>query len=232
MVGFNLNVKIYQTVTPISTMELAYGIDAVFDWTRQKSLVENCLRNVKQVLKEIPPELQLVSGSQPGEFGQSTLFAPPNFDVSSIRSNGADPAPYPEADEGRRRIQYEIQKANIYASQLGTRSSFVDKYWNLQEAYNMKIKSDLNSPALGSAGLDSLVMKAAVSNPDIDMNVTAERESIVEDLFNVLKCISQENMEPNGGSFVSVDSVLRGRLSRLLLPTIDPFGGVLRRSTF
>ncbi|KAI9049425.1 hypothetical protein LZ554_006459 [Drepanopeziza brunnea f. sp. 'monogermtubi'] len=203
LVGFNINVRIYQTVTPLSTMELAYGIDEVFDWTRQKSLLDNCLRNVKQVMNEIPPDLQLQPGSQPGEFGETSLYAPSNFNMSDLSSNGIDTSGLPQVFEERRRIQFEIQKANIYLSQLGTRSWFVDKYCNLQEAYNMKINSEMGSPALGSVGLDSLVMKAASSNPEIETNVTAERESIVVDLFMVLGSISQVNMEPNGGSFIN-----------------------------
>jgi hypothetical protein len=201
LVGFNINVRIYQTVTPLSTMELAYGIDEVFDWTRQKSLLDNCLRNVKQVMNEIPPDLQLQPGTQPGEFGEASLYPPSNFNMSDLASNGLDASGMSQVFEERRRIQFEIQKANIYLSQLGTRSYFVDKYCSLQEAY--KVNSEMGSPALGSVGLDSLVMKAVSSNPEVETNLTAERESIVVDLFMVLGSISQVNMEPNGGSFVS-----------------------------
>ncbi|KAK2626211.1 hypothetical protein QTJ16_004473 [Diplocarpon rosae] len=201
LVGFNINVKIFRTVTPLSTMELAYGINEVFDWNRQKNILEECLREVKRVLENIPRELQLQSGSEPGESGQSSLYVPPNFDMSGLRVNGADPSQYPYVSEERRRLQFEIQKANIYASQLGTRSSFVDKYWNLEEAYNsMKTKSEMGSPALSSVGLDGATSH---SDSGVAARVAIEREMIIKDLLEVLGCISQVNMEPNGGSFIN-----------------------------
>ncbi|KAK0114059.1 hypothetical protein ONS96_014905 [Cadophora gregata f. sp. sojae] len=208
--GFNFNVRIYKTVTPLSTMELAYGIDEVFDWSRQKRVLEECLRNVKQVLEVVPQELMLQPGSNPGEFEQSAFqYYPPNTEYPGVRSNGSDANQWSigKPDE-RRRLQFEIQKANIYASQLGTRSSFVDKYCNLFDAYE-KVKNSsgdamqMGSPGVMAIGLDGMLPKQSPTSHYEETNVALERESIVKDLLKVLGCISQVNMEPNGGSFVS-----------------------------
>ncbi|CZT50772.1 uncharacterized protein RSE6_11819 [Rhynchosporium secalis] len=208
--GFNINVRIYKTVTPLSTMELAYGIDEVFDWNRQKRVLEECLRNVKQVLEVVPQELMLLPGSSSGDFQHSIFqYYPPNADYPGIRSNGGDGNQWPiEKTEERRRLQFEIQKANIHGSQLGTRSSFVDKYCNLFDAYE-KVKSSsgeslqLGSPGVMAVGLDGMLPKQSITSHYDETNVAQERESIVKDLLKVLSCINQVNMEPNGGSFIN-----------------------------
>ena len=217
LTGFNLGIKIYSTLTPLATMEMANGIDEVFDWNRQKRVLEECLRAVKRVLDIIPRELMLQPGTQPGEFDSSGYqYYPPTSDFSGARSNGDREW---QESSARRRLQYEIQKANIYASQLGTRSYIVEKYGNLQDAYDqIKVKSGgdstLSSPGLMASGLDGMLFKPspAGSFDSIETNVPSERENIVKDLLRVLGSISQVNMEPNGGSFVS-SPIPRKRLS-------------------
>lgn len=211
--GFNLGCQIYSTVTPLATLELAYGIDEIFDWNRQKRVLEECLRSVKKVLDNAPPELRLQPGSKPGEFDHSQYY-PPVTEYSDLRTNGSGltdwPQGTPEAAIARRQLQYEIQKANIYASQLGTRSYIVEKYWNLQEAFEQREAgsadgSTLNSPGLMASGLDGIIPKTSpTSNYDgIETNIADEREDVVKDLLHVLRSISQINMEPNGGSFIN-----------------------------
>lgn len=193
-------------------MDLAYGIDEVFDLNRQKRALEDCLRQVKRVLDGAPRELLLTPGSQPGEFeGQNDrTYFPPILDYlanspiqRSIELHG----------DARRYLQYEIQKANIYASQLGTRSYMVEKYWNIVDAYEARIKhregsatspSNQSSPGVIASGLDGL-LRGTSGNGGYDVvesHMSAERENIVKDLLRVLGSISQVNMEPNGGSFV------------------------------
>src|SRR5277367_2723602 len=52
--GFNLNIQIYMTCTPLNTMEIAYGIDEIFDWNRQKRVLEKCLQAAKHALDSAP----------------------------------------------------------------------------------------------------------------------------------------------------------------------------------
>ncbi|KAL3423309.1 hypothetical protein PVAG01_05056 [Phlyctema vagabunda] len=209
LTGFNLGIQIYMTQTPLATMEMAYGIDEVFDWHRQKRVLGECLNAVKRILDMAPRELMLQPGSQPGEMAFERQYFPPMPDNPGMRSNKYQQFPQQENPDARRQLQYEIQKANIYVSQLGTRSYIVEKYWALQDAYN-QIKasqgglSGQNSPGLMASGLDGMFPKGSLGNSDqFEAIVVNERENIVTDLLKVLASISQVNMEPNGGSFIN-----------------------------
>lgn len=204
--GFNMGVRIYMTCTPLATMEVAYGIDQVFDYQRQRRVLSQCLSAAKNSLQQLPEELQLESG----EFGQRDgAYYPPLEAIPGVRANALEGQSWNEATaDERKKIQYNIQKANIYASQLATRSYIVEKYWNLQDAFEqLKVKAGtsedlkLGSPGLMASGLDGILPQSAMEE-SIDANVTNERESIVKDLLKALSSISQINMEPNGGSFV------------------------------
>lgn len=207
--GFNLNIRIYLATTPLSTMELAYGIDEVFDWVRQKRVLEECLRNCKHALDQAPRELLLLPGSAPGEFPNANQqYFPPTAEYPGLRTNGEKAADWQTTQpENRRQLQYEIQKANIYASQLGTRSYIVEKYCNLQEVHEKMTTTDggesqLSSPGVLARGLDGMLPKTSTTGSDIETNISDEKDNIVKDLLRVLSSISQVNMEPNGGSFV------------------------------
>lgn len=213
LAGFNLGAKVYRTLTTLNTMETAYGIDSVFDFQRQKRVLGECLGAVKHVLDGAPKELVLQIGTQAGEISPAPdrNYFPPIPDFNGVRTNGGDMAAWPQVDQdaqtiARRKLQYEIQKANIYASLLGTRSYVVEKYWNLQDAYNnIKDEAKIGSPGIMASGLDGMLPKSSTSGFDsIELNVVNERENIVKDLLVVLGSISQVNMEPNGGSFVSL----------------------------
>jgi hypothetical protein len=219
LAGFNLGCKIYSTLTPLATMEMAYGIDEVFNWARQKRVLGECLRAAKRVLNDAPRELLLQPGAKAGEFEEAErppYYQPMMPDYPGIRSNGNHDqySPATGSPEARRLLQYEIQKANIYASQLGSRSYIVEKYLNLQEAYDqLKAESGgasaLSSPGMIASGLDGIIPKTPpTSNYDgFEENIAQERENIVKDLLKVLASISQVNMEPNGGSFVRLPSM-------------------------
>jgi len=105
-------------------------------------------------------------------------------------------------------MQYEIQKANIYASSLATRSYIVEKYLNTSEIRSKRGMQQGNSlpasPGLTGAGLDRLLGPAPTNQPDLmEQEMADERELIVKDLLVVLSSIDKVNMEPNADSFVS-----------------------------
>jgi hypothetical protein len=225
LTGFNMGIQIYQTLTPIATMEMAYGVDQVFDWNRQKRILEDALRSVKNVLLSAPRELLLQPSTQSGQYELADRqYYPPMTDFPGVRANGNDMLQWADAP-ARRKLQYEIQKANIYASQLGTRSYIVEKYWNLYEVHEqMKANNGgapyLRSPGLIAAGLDAMLPNSSTRNYDgIDTLVASERESVVQDLLRMLGSISQVNMEPNSGSFVSQLSFLPLDIASLWLPS-------------
>jgi hypothetical protein len=232
--GFNLNIQIYMTCTPLNIMEIAYGIDEIFDWNRQKRVLENCLRAVKHALDGAPKELMLTPGSQPGEFeGENGRgYIQPVQHFHSVRDGSGSAAGHDDLNlqVSRRPMQYEIQKANIYVSQLGTRSYLVEKYWNLLDAYESKVRSrdssatspgTQSSPGVMASGLDAVMrgMAGTGGYEMVECHMSTERETIVKDLLRVLGSISQVNMEPNGGSFVSPTSPSSPFLTCLLFPT-------------
>lgn len=215
LTGFNLGIKIYGSLTPISTMEIACSIDGSFDWKRQQRVLENCLRDVKHVLDDIPRELLLTPSSEPGRFkSPDQPHFPAMADYPGVRSNGHELGNWTQENpEVRRRLQYEIQKANIYVSQLGTRSHIVEKYWNLQETYD---RSSSRNDSLTSGSPMDTGFDGALAGSESAINVADEREVIVKDLLRVLGSISQVNMEPNGYSFVRLSSVVtRAALTEL-----------------
>jgi Fungal specific transcription factor domain len=212
LTAFNLNCEIFETVTPLATMELAYGIDSVFDINKQKQVMEGCLRAVKRVLDNVPQELMLRPSLQPGEFAKTATphYPPTTAAYPGLQADSQEAIAHGmnRLSEQRRMLQFEIQKANIYASQMGTRSYIVEKYWALETAYEELLassggRSNLSSPGVIAVGLDGMVPKHSPGKADgVEINIANERESVVKDLLLVLGSISQVNMEPNGASFV------------------------------
>jgi hypothetical protein len=184
LTGFNLNTSIFMSMNELVGVDMCYGIN-FFEWSAQRAMLHNALQTAKAVIERLPPELQVnfvadddaASTSDDG----SMLYCPPAF-----------PAMQPSHDvrhkltqqpQRRRKLQLEIQKANIYASQLATRSHFVERYLNLRDAQHTDANEDVKD--------------------EIDKIVQDERELIVQNLLTVLSSITQRNMEPNGASLVN-----------------------------
>lgn len=204
--GFLANVRVYSSYEPLVTAEMAYGAGEIFDWERQKRLLDQSLRNCKSVLENLPPELTVwAAGNQPTQPSQS--YYPPVPDYMGPR-DPALPSPYDTHTslEEIRKMQYEIQKANIYVSQLCTRSYIVEKFFNMSEAQK-RIQAQQgvsNSPGVVATGLDSMLQQSPSSDERMEEDMNKERESIIKDLLFVLQNINQVNMEPNGDSIVSL----------------------------
>ncbi|KAI1344543.1 hypothetical protein F5Y15DRAFT_114923 [Xylariaceae sp. FL0016] len=187
--GFNRNIRIYMTMNELIGVDMCYGIN-FFDWSAQKNILSNGLAAAKQSAEEMPPELQVKV--DPNKIDS------PGFDVSGYQYH---PPAYPNAQPSndlrhalaeqplrRRQLQCEIQKANIYASQLATRSYFVERYLNLRDAHRSQTNFRETEEDAGD---------------DRDAMVANERELIVRNLLTVLASISQRNMEPNGQSLIN-----------------------------
>ncbi|KAF7182393.1 hypothetical protein CNMCM7691_001873 [Aspergillus felis] len=181
LVGFNANVRVYNSYNSLSAWEVAFGSGQIVDWERQRSLLFECLQNSKAALANVPPELSL----------------------HPHRDDPADAAEDLWMRESRH-IQYEIQKANIYVSQLATRSYLAEKYWSLYATWKMYHRlSEEGGPGTpvkveGNAhkGLDD-----AAQSDYIGMAMAEERRLVVRDLFVLLRSVNEVNMEPNGASF-------------------------------
>jgi len=205
--GFNLNVRIFLSYSPLATAEMAFGIDEIFDWDRQQRIFEQSLQRCRQVL-EAAPEILKVQPKATTRAGSTTQSRQPYFPPMPEYSGLRDPSPNSlnsTADIASRR--YEIQKANVYASHLATRSYLVEKYFlQLDKLRKMKKQAkQLDSPGILAAGLDRHVAGVDTDADQLEQLMSKEREQVVKDLLVVLGSIDMVNMEPNGDSFVSLN---------------------------
>ncbi|KAK0713496.1 hypothetical protein B0T26DRAFT_833070 [Lasiosphaeria miniovina] len=226
LTGFNQGIKIYMTMNGLVSIELSYGISTL-PFHDQKVMLDECLQAVKQVMDDLPRELTIDLNNALPCLGLEDLppAIPPDgiFDEHGFQyCPPAYPAHQPPTDirhaiennpEHRRLLQYEIQKANIYVSQLATRSYYVERYLNLRDVHreNTRVQTqqaiasdnglDGSSNGVSSKSLAAAALQAAADS--IDTNMSAERELIVQNLLTVLTSISQRNMEPNGGSLIN-----------------------------
>jgi hypothetical protein len=103
--------------------------------------------------------------------------------------------------EGRRAQQFEIEKANIYASHLSTRSYLVEKYFTYLEN-SRQPKRQHYSPGVLASGFDNLLPQPTGEYDSMEQDMAQERENVIKDLLLVLGSIDLVNMEPNADSFV------------------------------
>lgn len=235
IIGFNYNIKIYRAFYAMTALEMAFGSDVLFDWDRQRTSIRNAIRDVKAITKDVPPDLRLERRQDLGDW-------PPRQDdiseYSHLFSGRRDPSadqlgllpihdprrtsPYP-----RRVVQFEMQKANIYATQLATRSYLVERYWNLyeireQERGSQQVISDNKSSVQSSPTVSYLATgfesrfqpprstytpSDSLGVDEGEQQMAIEREDIVRDMARLLKSVNQVNMEPNGHSFVSTSNL-------------------------
>lgn len=201
--GFNTNVRIFLSYSSLSTAEMAFGMDEIFDWDRQQRLLDQGLQRCRQILENIPDILKVLSKTARDSLAQPTQpYFPPLPDFDGMRDPAVNEFPSADTADVRR---YEIQKANVYASHLATRSYLVEKYFLLNEKAKAKAHSNVqSSPSILSSGLDRFVSSSAADAEALERAMSEERELVVKDLLVVLGSIDMVNMEPNGDSFVSI----------------------------
>lgn len=220
--GFNANVRVMSTYNDLATMELIRGVDNILDWERQKRVLENSLQSVKHALDGLPSELVLsfkTPSPQPREpkYPSPTPESSAAPEIAQYATTGFDNTHIDfNRPEERRRIQYEIQRANICITQLATRLYLVEKYWNLYDAYNLTKRSGGNSDRASSPGVIAPILdKYDPSNhfSTTEQDLAAEREDIFKTFIVILGQINEINTEPLGNSFISEIN----RIARVLL---------------
>ncbi|PWY63234.1 hypothetical protein BO83DRAFT_324534 [Aspergillus eucalypticola CBS 122712] len=198
LVGFNANVRVLSSYNTLSAWETAFGSGQVFDWERQRSLMWECLQKAKSGLSNVPRALAIQLSQDP-EMGNGHGHYETTPPVEDPRAR-------------KRHMQLQIQKANIYASQLGTRSYLVEKYWTLYGAWKMQRKqSDQQIPVSPRTTIkvegeppQSLDTYDAEAQSDyIGRMMAEERRVVIRDLFILLQSVNESSMEPNGGSFTA-----------------------------
>jgi hypothetical protein len=203
MTGFNLNVRIFLSYSSLATAEMAFGVDEVFDWDRQQRIFEQSLHRCRAVLDSIPDVLKVHGKPEYDAISQPKQpYYPPMPEYLEMRSSIPNGYNGPEVPDKHR---YEIQKANVYATHLATRSYLVEKYFlQLEKAKHMKSQAALQgSPNDLAVGLDRLVGTSPIDVDRLEKTMSEERDHVVKDLLVVLGSIDMVSMEPSGDSFVS-----------------------------
>ncbi|KAK7953847.1 Fungal transcriptional regulatory protein [Apiospora saccharicola] len=170
--GFNRNINTYLSMNELIGIDMCYG---------------------QGYYRSTPPELQVDTANPQAERNVAFLdesgfqYCPPAFPATQPAHDVRHA--FAEQPSRRRKLQLEIQKANIYASQLATRSYYVERYLNLRDTH--RAQSHVSERSEGDA------------KDEVDLMITNERELIVQHLLTVLTTITQRNMEPNGASLVN-----------------------------
>ncbi|KAG9251780.1 uncharacterized protein F5Z01DRAFT_683111 [Emericellopsis atlantica] len=197
LTGYRFAIDIYTTMNGIVSTELAYGMSAL-QWSDQRSSLRSALLAVKGIIDDLPLELQLGNHGEVDPmdaFEETTMqYVPPLWPTAQPAHDLRNV--FKTQPHRRRQLQYEIQKANIFTSQLATRSYFVELYFNLRDVHLANPHSMIH-----------LTPEQKVIDDEEDKEtlslMTSERELIVENLLTVLGSISQRNLEPNGGSIIN-----------------------------
>lgn len=134
LTGFNAIVKLYQACAEVSATEVAHGVDEVFDWASQSATISRSLDTVGVALRSLPPDLTFSPGSsstaqpqpQQPDCPPPTLGYP-NMNDSQMAMQVDDP------NNERRKVQLEIQKLNIVATEIATRLTLIEKYSRLSD---------------------------------------------------------------------------------------------------
>ncbi|KAI5460295.1 hypothetical protein BGZ63DRAFT_358832 [Mariannaea sp. PMI_226] len=202
LTGFRFGIDIYTTMNGVVSLEIAYGMSTL-PWADQRVLLRDGLLAARGITANLPPELQL------GNHGDEAATLA-SFDESGIQyAPPAWPNSQPAHDlriaiknhpSRRRYLQYEIQKANIYVSQLATRSYFVELYFNLRDVH---LQEQAQHPDIVEGESEDEKAARDADEKEIYDFMSEEREQIVENLLTVLGSISQRNLEPNGGSLIN-----------------------------
>lgn len=224
LTGFRSGIDIYTTMNGVVSLELAYGMSTL-PWADQRILLRDGLIAAKSITDNLPPELQLAPQGEDANslatLDESGLQyvppvwpnAQPSHDVRNVIK--VQPAQ-------RRRLQYEIQKANIFMSQLATRSYFVELYFNLRDVH---LAEQQTNPMENRTEEEKALQDA--DDEEIHALMAAERELTVQNLLEVIGSISQRNMEPNGLSLINK---IRQVASTLLNNSQDRKGPVAMKS--
>ena len=190
LAGFNANIKVFLTYDAVSLNDLIHGVSELVDWNRQKKELEQSLDNIKNLLEKLPPSLVLEHRQPINLSAQNSRYSDP--ESGSMVSAESQSTIIIATIEERMRMQQELQKMNVHANQLSTRSWLVEKYVTLRESHNSTIQGQ-PSP--------------------VDDAMAAEYFSITISFLLMLSTIQQNHLEPNGASLVSK---LRAIVSALL----------------
>ena len=236
MTGFNANIRVLSTFHDLAVIELVRGVDDIVDWGRQKKILDVSLQSVKHALDGLPNELVL-NLQAPSSESREPKYPSPNPGSSlaqEIAQSAINGLVHTRIDFNRaaerRRIQYEIQKANIYTTELATRLYLVEKYMSYYDAYNLTKSDPGNLDGALSPGVIAPILdkyEPSDQSGTTEQDLAAEREDIVKHFVILLGQINEISTETQGNSFIS-DLI---RVARVLLDAPNAHKGNLAQGS-
>ena len=198
----NARVRVYTSYRSLTTMDSAWGSDAIVDWERQSRVLYDSLRRCRESTNALLAEASSRTTSLQPPMPRDPAWSLLNLNLG--QQNESQQAP-----EQRRQTGEEIQKANLLVSSLSTRYYIVDRYWRLRDAYqqtastNQSSKSRSPGTSVTSAGLESLTDNQASPNHEVvEQEIRKEIETITREVVGALGNLRQINMEPSADNFV------------------------------
>ncbi|KAL8744181.1 MAG: hypothetical protein Q9184_008025, partial [Pyrenodesmia sp. 2 TL-2023] len=182
LTAFNATVKIYRTCSAVSAMELAYGVNEVFNWAQQGTTITQALDAMKTVFIGLPSELVLAPETSPKSEPQPPQenYPPltqgyPDFNRGQIHMRADNPS------VERRKMQLGIQRLNVVATEIATRCTLMDKYSRLSDAVQ-------DGPQSGQHPVDDL---------------GNDRDVMIKDFLRMIRDLDLTYLEPAGLGFTN-----------------------------
>ncbi|KAL8931364.1 MAG: hypothetical protein Q9211_007016 [Gyalolechia sp. 1 TL-2023] len=224
LAGFNAMMKIYKACADVTAMELAYGTNELFDWARQRQVLQEAINKTKDAMDGLASELLSTHASSPASRSQPQQDYPlPNQGYPSL--NGGH-API-QTESERKHIQFEIQKMNLAAAEVAIRSFLVEKYSILSDK--------VHNPSRP-------VHDFSDGQNDVD-EMREEREAVIKDFSKLIRDLDLTYLEASGLGFTNKirqtvstlvnmpphrKSELHRRIEQDLLRLVDFLGEVQR----
>lgn len=187
LTGFNAIMKVYKAYSEVSTMELAFGVNEVFDWAQQRVLIKQALESARNALIGLPSELLSAPESSPEAQTQPPQENHhPHTQGYPDLNGGHTPMQVDDSNYERRKTQFEIQKLNIAAAEVATRCTLMEKYSRLS---------------------DTLQSSAQTGQSPVD-EMKGIRDVMIKDFLRMIRDLDLTYLEPAGPGFVRIPFIM------------------------
>ena len=178
--GFNANVRLHLSYNKFSILESSEFVDEVIAFDTQRRLIKQSLQSVRQTAQDAITNLSLKIEPVEGAPQQPNYPSPVQGMPGSQPQDAFRDSQYYYIQH--RRVQLEVQKINILASGLSSRSYLIEKYYKIENVSSNSSSSSPNPPA---------------------HDIREEREDLVTDFVALLNTIHNYKMEFTSAGFVS-----------------------------
>lgn len=188
LVGSNAIMKVYKICTDFTAMELAYGTNELFDWARQRHVLQEAINKAKHAMDGLPSDLLSTHEASLGTKAQLQQDYPLPTQGYPSRNGGHAPI-QPESE--RKQIEVEIQKMNLAAAEIAIRSFLIEKYSILSDKVH-NYSRQVHDFSDGKNHIDDM---------------REDREAIIKDFTKLIRDLDLTYLEASGFGFVRVPFV-------------------------